>query len=122
MSNAKQIKIYRISKKMVKPTFEALNSKNVLLQTMKSLLDEESLKKVAGTPYIKEIVRVYVDEEGRNKKLPSHKTISLNKGYVDFWGEKENILYGNIIIVCSDKFYNRLPDILKTTDVNEIVL
>ena len=46
-------------------------------------------------------VKIYVDEDGRRKGLPSHMKLRYNDEYVKYHGQQP--MYGNILIVDKKK-------------------
>ena len=112
---------------MFSDVLDKLNDTGIYLQSVKSYLDINSLKRVSGTTNSRNVLDVCVDEEGRCKGLSSHNSIYFKKSYIDFWGVDRSVLYGNVVIVCSDDLYNsiiaddKIDSCFKITDIDDIV-
>ena len=78
---------------------EQLHPKNIYFENITSNLDKKELKKMG-------ISNVYVDEDGRRKKLPIHRPFKFSDTYIQFWGKddtKENLsnIFGDCWVVKS---------------------
>jgi hypothetical protein len=120
--------IYRISEEMLSLLFKKLNKDNIYLERIISVLDKKSLKNVAGVKNSNSILSVYVNDIGRKLNKPTNKLIKYTDTYLNFWKNQYpydntiDLIYGNIIIVLSNKAYNTLPYELKTIDIENIII
>jgi hypothetical protein len=120
--------IYRISEDMLSLLFKKLNKDNIYLERINSVLDKKSLKNVSGVKNINNIGSVYVNDIGRKLNKPANKLIKYNDTYLNFWKNENpndntiDLIYGNIIIVLSNKAFNSLPNELKTINIENIII
>ena len=113
--------VYRMTRKMANKAISLLNEKKLYVDCIKSYLDKDSLKRVAGVKNASGISSVYVCDDRRT--MPpnrEHHLLTYNEGFTKYWGTRP--VYGNIIIVLGDKTYDKLPAELKTIDTTNITL
>jgi hypothetical protein len=106
--NAEPI-IYRITRKQAEKLVPMLNERDIFVEDIKSHINKDDIKRVAGVPTINGVSGVYVNEERRG--LQPHNLISYNADFQKQWGNQP--IYGNVIFVLGEKAYNALPDNLK---------
>jgi hypothetical protein len=118
--------IYRTNMELATQALKILNKKGTYIENIDYVLDENSLKNIAGVKNINDIKGVYVNENGRLLKKPTNKLIKYKDSYINFWKNETpmdngiDLIYGNILIVLKKTAYNNLPAELKTTDVSNI--
>ena len=112
--------VYRMTSKMAREAFSKLNDKGIYLNCIKTYLDKDRLRDVAGTK-LTGVSNVYLCDDRRimpeNRR---HYLLSFNKEYTKYHGQQP--IYGNIIIILGDKTYHNLPEGLKTIDINSIIM
>jgi hypothetical protein len=110
--------VYRISRKMAEKAVPLLNDKDIYVEDILHYLNKDAVKRVAGLTNAKGISSVYVGED--RKAGTAHHLLPYNEDYQRTWGNQA--VYGNVIIILSDKAYNELPAERKTTDITTITL
>ena len=108
--------VYRITRKMAEKAISLLE--NIYVEDILCYLNKDAVKRVAGLTNAKGISAVYVGED--RKAGTGHFLLPYNDEYQRTWGNQA--VFGNIIIVLSEKAYNELEDDLKTTDITTITL
>jgi hypothetical protein len=97
--------VYRISKTQVDKLVPILNDKDIYVENIKHYLNKSQVKRASGVKSASSVSGVYVSEERRG--LTAHHAIEYNDEYKRNWGNQP--IYGNILIVVSDKAYATLP-------------
>ena len=105
--------VFIVSARQYDSFWRKLSKEGIWGSDLKSYLCKKSLKKrveaVCGKSVdMRSIRSVYVDESGKNKQLPTNKLIDFDKDYISYWGEENNKIYGNIVVVLSDKGFEKL--------------
>lgn len=91
---------------------KAQNKNRVYAEDIKRHLDKEALKAETGLTKLTGVSLVLVDEDGTAKGLKENRTLRYNKAYRAMWGDKP--LYGNAVVILSDKAYEELAPEKKT--------
>jgi len=92
---------------------KAQNKRSVYAEDIKRHLDKDALKKETGLTKLTGVSLVLVDEDGMAKGLKENRTLRYNKEYRAMWGDKP--LYGNAVVILSDKAYEELAPEKKET-------
>jgi hypothetical protein len=110
--------VFRVNRKQVSKIVPRLNKSDIWVESIGRYLDQAALARLVGVPRSTSISAVYVSEnrEGRLE----HRTVPYNEEYARIWGDQP--IFGNMIVVLGEKSYNALPEHLKTTDIDAVVV
>jgi hypothetical protein len=120
MSNDEQpiaSRFYFASKTIESNIFQKFNSDKIWLKDIKHYIDKENLKTILGVNTMVGIKSVLVrdDMEGNESYI-----LSYNKSYKSTWGNRP--IYGNIVVVLSEKVFNTIEDDRKVYNSDDVEL
>lgn len=101
-----------IAKKDFDRWLKATNKMGVWVEDIRRHLEPADIKGVSGLANTRGVLLVLVDEDGRAKGLAENRTLRYNSEYRRWNGDAP--LYGNAVMVLSDKAYATLAPEKKT--------
>jgi hypothetical protein len=104
--------IFYINKKDFSNWIKTQNKNNIYAEDIQRYLDKESIKATTGLAKLAGVSNVLVDEDGTAKGLPKSRVLRYNEDYERTWGNVP--LYGNVVLVLTDKAYKDLAEDKKT--------
>lgn len=104
--------IFFLSSKQSDLFIKATIKRKQYVEGIKRHLDSDSIKSATGLTTLVGLSDVWVDEEP-DRTAPHH-LISYNESYQRIWGDAP--LYGNVLIILSQKAWDALPAEKRLTD------
>jgi hypothetical protein len=108
-------KIFIAPSSLESKIYEKANNNDTYLQDLSHYIDKKHMKEVYGINDLRHIRSILVNDE---RDGAPHYKIKYNKSYTDFWGNQP--IYGNVVIVLSDKAYRLCNNELKTDNLEDI--